>query len=188
MSPPDASSRSAVDADGPRGSTESAASRGDAGAEAERRRRPGARRIALIAAGVLLFVAISGVLAKLLTPDNAERDADLALIRAEVRGDAASMIRQLSGCSARPACVAQAEQNAANPRLRRSGSVKIVSLTSQTANAATGETGKTRLAWIVLGTLPVVQCVDVRRTGNALTGIEVKLLNLSAPISNEGDC
>jgi hypothetical protein len=98
------------------------------------------------------------------------------------------MIGKLSGCRERPSCVAAAKQNAADPRLRRSGAVKILSLTSATANSPTGATGKTRLAWTVIGTQPVVQCVDVRRTGNALTGVKVALLSLSAPISGEGDC
>jgi hypothetical protein len=142
----------------------------------------------LIVLGVLLFLAISGVLARLLTPDNAEREADVALIKAEVRGDAASIISQLSGCRANPSCVAAAERNAGDPHLRRSGNVKILSLSSATANAPAGATGKTRVAWTVIGSLPVVQCIDVRRTGNALTGIKVTLLSLSAPISGEGDC
>jgi hypothetical protein len=40
----------------------------------------------------------------------------------------------------------------------------------------------------VIGKLPVVQCVEVRRTGNFLKGITVTLLSISTPISNEGDC
>jgi hypothetical protein len=40
----------------------------------------------------------------------------------------------------------------------------------------------------VIGELPVVQCIGVRRTGNPLSGIEVALVSLSAPIPNEGDC
>jgi hypothetical protein len=138
--------------------------------------------------GVVLFLAISFVLARFLSTDNVERDDDLALIEAEARGDADSMIGQLSGCSARPACVAAVRQNAANSRLHRSGAVKILSLTSSTANSPTGATGKTRLAWTVIGTLPVVQCIEVRRSGNFLEGVSVKLLSLSTPISNEGDC
>jgi hypothetical protein len=136
----------------------------------------------------VLFLGVSGLLARFLTTDNAERDDDLALIQAEVRGDAAAMISQLSGCRERPSCVAAVKQNAADPRLRRSGAVKILSLTSATANSPTSATGKTRLAWIVIGKQPVVQCVDVHRTGNALTGVKVALLSLSAPISGEGDC
>ena len=86
---------------------------------------------------------------------------------------------------ASPSCVAAVRANASNPRLRRSGAVKILQLESPTANALTGATGKTRLAWTVIGKLPVVQCVDVRRTGNFLTGIHVQLIALSAPIGNE---
>ena len=48
--------------------------------------------------------------------------------------------------------------------------------------------GTLALAWTVIGTLPVVQCVEVKRTGNFLTGIHLKLLSLSAPIDNEDDC
>jgi hypothetical protein len=36
--------------------------------------------------------------------------------------------------------------------------------------------------------LPVVQCVNVARTGNALAGIHVKLLSVSAQIPGEADC
>ena len=40
----------------------------------------------------------------------------------------------------------------------------------------------------MIGKLPVVQCVQVRRTGNFLTGIHVHLLSISRPIPNEDDC
>jgi hypothetical protein len=160
----------------------------------ERRGRSGARRprrvkrVLLVALGVLLFLVISALLARFLTPDNLEREEDLALIQAEARGDSASMIRQLDGCSKSASCVATQRENADNPRLRRSGGVKILSLTSATANAPDGGTGTTRLAWTVIGEQPVVQCIGVRRTGNAITGVKVALLSLSAPIANEADC
>lgn len=137
---------------------------------------------------MLLFLAISALLARFLTTDNLEREKDIALIEAEARGDAASMIRQLHGCASDPDCVATQRENAANPRLRRAGEVKILSLSSATANSPTGATGRTRVAWTVIGELPVVQCIDVRRTGDALTGVDVTLLALSKPIDNEGDC
>jgi hypothetical protein len=137
---------------------------------------------------VLLFLLISGVLARFLSTENLERDADLALIEAQARGDVGAMLRRLDGCSRRPACVATVRANAANPRLRRAGAVKILSLESATAYSLTGSSGRTRLAWTVIGKLPVVQCVDVRRGGNLLTGISVKLLALSAPIQNEAGC
>jgi len=78
--------------------------------------------------------------------------------------------------------------NIANPRLRRPGAVKILQLESNTAYSLTGATGNTRLAWTVIGKLPVVQCVRVRRSGNFITGMSVEPVALSAPIPNEGGC
>jgi hypothetical protein len=137
---------------------------------------------------VLLFLAISGVLARFLSVENAERDDEQALIQAQSKGDVPAMLAQLSGCSENPSCVAEVRARVHNQRLLRTGNVKILQLTSTTAYSLTGATGKTRLAWTVIGTLPVVQCVLVRRTGNFLTGIHVALLSVSAPIPNEGDC
>jgi hypothetical protein len=146
------------------------------------------KRIVLIVVGVLLFLAISGLLARFLSVENTERDDDLALIQAQARGDVNGMLVQLKGCRSRPSCVAGVESNAHNPRLRRAGAVKILSLKSSTAYTPTGATGQTRLAWTVIGKLPVVQCIEVRRSGNPLKGISVTLLSLSTPIPNEADC
>lgn len=136
----------------------------------------------------MVVVVVGVLLARFLSVENAERDADLALIEAEARGDVNGMLDRLHGCRARAACVATVHANAANARLRRSGAVKILQLESPTAYSLTGATGRTRLAWTVIGTLPVVQCVRVRRSGNFLTGIKVVLLDLSPPIPNEGGC
>ena len=73
-----------------------------------------------------------------------------------------------------------------NPFL--TGAVKIVSLKSSTSSSLGSSTGTTRVAWTVIGTLPVVQCVEVRRTGNFITGIDVSLLRITPPIPNEGEC
>lgn len=146
------------------------------------------KRIALIVLGAVVFLAISAGLARFLTTDNLERERDVALIEAEARGDAASMIGKLHGCAANPACVRTQRENAADPRLHRAGEVKILAFNSATANSPAGATGRTRVAWTVLGKLPVVQCIDVRRTGNALSGVHVTLLALSRPIDNEGNC
>jgi hypothetical protein len=142
----------------------------------------------LFAVGVLLFVAISGLLARFLTVENLEREDDVRLVQAEVKGNATGMLDLLSGCRASPSCVASVKANASNSQLRRRGAVKILQLESPTAYSLFGATGKTRLAWTVIGTLPVVQCVDVRRTGNFVTGIDVQLIGVSAPIDNEGIC
>jgi hypothetical protein len=143
-------------------------------------------RILLIVLGVLLFLVISGVLARFLSAENLERDADLNLVKAEVAGNARSLIGQISGCASNPACVVIEQSNA--KRLRRAGSPKILSLMSPTAYTLTGKTGKTRLAWKVTGHFPVVQCITVRRGGNAITGISVTLTALSRPITETADC
>jgi hypothetical protein len=145
------------------------------------------RRVALLAVVLVLFVAISGLLAGFLSVEGVERDDLLTLLRAQARGDAPGMLAQLNrSCRANPKCVATVHANAV--KLRRPGAVKILTLTSATAYSLTGATGPSRVAWTVIGRLPVVQCVRVRRTGNPLTGIGVALLSLSAPIASEAEC
>ena len=137
---------------------------------------------------MLLFLAVSFMLARFLSTESTERDDELALIQAQARGDVPGMLALLHGCRERPACVAAVRANAGNPRLRRAGAVKILSIKSSTAYALSSATGKTRLAWTVIGKLPVVQCIVVRRSGNFVAGITIELLSLSAPIPNEADC
>ncbi len=139
-------------------------------------------------AGLAFVILASIVLARFLEAENVERDADAAVLRAEVRGDAAGMLANLSGCSHESWCVARVRANAASPRLRRKGAVKILLINSKTSYTPFGATGASRVAWTVIGTLPVVQCINVKRTGNFLTGIHVHLLSISAPIENEGVC
>jgi hypothetical protein len=136
---------------------------------------------------VALFLVISGVLARFFSVQNAERDDEEAYVQAEVKGNERGMLAQLSGCNS-VACRATVHVNASDLHLRRHGAVKILQIESPTAYSLTGATGKSRLAWTVIGTLPVVQCVEVRRTGNFLTGIHLSLLSVSKPIPNENDC
>jgi len=145
-----------------------------------------ARRIALIALAVVLFLALSGVLARFLTVENLERDEELALLQAQARGNASGMLAHLHGCRQDPSCVATVQADART--LRRPGAVKIVMLTSPTAYSLGGATGTTRLAWTVIGQFPVVQCVRVRREGSFLAGISLKLLSVSAPIAKTAEC
>jgi hypothetical protein len=133
-----------------------------------------------------LFLAVSVLLARWLSVENAERDEVLAVLVAQAQGDAQGMLRKLGGCAAEPPCAAAVHLDAA--RLRRSGSVKILSLKSSTAYSLGGAVGKTRVAWTVIGRLPVVQCVRVKRTGNALSGISVQLESIGPPIPGEADC
>lgn len=139
----------------------------------------------VVCAGVLL-VAIGVLTARYLLTENVERDDIAAVLRAQAHGDAARELSLLDGCRAKPSCVATVRSSAAE--LRRPGAVKILSIKSPTAGSLTGATGTTRVAWTVIGRLPVVQCVVVRRSGNALQGLHIALLSLSAPIENEADC
>jgi hypothetical protein len=140
----------------------------------------------LIVFGVVVFLTISIGLARFLTTENAERDAVQGLLSAQARGDGNAVLARLSGCRTTPSCVAAVHDNVT--RLRRAGAVKIISLMSTTAYSLTGATGRTRVAWEVAGRLPVVQCVLVRRHGNAVSGVSISLLALSRPIPNTGDC
>jgi hypothetical protein len=135
---------------------------------------------------VVLFLAISGLLARFLSLPNAERDDLVSLLQAETKGNAPAMLSQLPGCAQSPACTAQVRADAT--KLRRHGEVKILTLTSPTAYSLTSATGTTRVAWTVLGTLPVVQCVKVKRTGNPITGFTLALLSIGPQIEGEADC
>lgn len=146
------------------------------------------KRVAMIGVAVLAFLALSFLLARWLQVENIERDDDLELIQAETRGDARAMLAMLHDCPPGSPCAGSVKADTVNSRLLRTGAVKILQLESNTAYSLTGSTGETRLAWTVLGKLPVVQCIDVRRTGNVLSGIDVTLLRVSTPIVNEANC
>ena len=148
-------------------------------------RRP-SRRFVLIAVATIVFLAISGLLARYLTTESAERSAIYNLLRAQARGDGAGMASAIAGCRARPSCEKQTRDLAR--RLQRTGPVKILNLQSKTAHSLTGDTGLTRVAWKAPGRWPVVQCVLVRRKGNPVTGTSITLLRLSAPIARTGLC
>lgn len=136
--------------------------------------------------GIALFLAISGLLARFLSAEGVERDDIFAVLQAQAAGNLQGMLDHQAGCRSSPSCVQTTRADAL--MLRRRGAVKILTLTSATAYSLTSATGKTRVAWTVIGKPPVVQCVQVRRTGSFLQGITVTLVSISAPIPNEGDC
>ncbi len=143
--------------------------------------------ILLVVAGVALFVAISVGLARYLDTESQERGAVFALLRAQARGDARAMIARIEGCATDPRCTATARRNA--ERLARPGEVKILAYDSKTAYALGAKRGPTRVAWTVIDRgLPVVQCVDVQRTGTVLAGRAIRLRALSPPIDRQGTC
>ncbi len=141
-------------------------------------------RILLIGAGVVVFLVISGILARFLDVENVERDAILGLLRAEARGDAPAMLAVLHRCPA--ACQAVVRSDAAT--LRGPGAVSILADQSPTAYSLSSTTGQTRIAWKLPARLPTVQCILVRRSGNFLTGVSLELLAVGAPIPLESDC
>lgn len=144
------------------------------------------RRLAIVL-GVIVFLVVAAGVARWLTSEGRERSAVFSLLQAEAAGDVDAVVAKLHDCAGDAACEAQAR--AAVARTKRPGEVKILLLQSDTAYALGSATGRTRVAWtIVDGGLPVVQCVTVRRTGNALFGREIELERLSSPIDSEASC
>jgi len=144
------------------------------------------RRLLVIAAAVVVFVAIAILLARWLSIENVERDKVVDLLNAQARGDTRAMLDQIDGCAQRPACVTAVRANAG--RLKDPGKVDIVAYDSDTSHALGGATGPTRVVWKTPSRLPTVQCVEIRRTGNVLSGPSVTVTGLSQPIDREAPC
>jgi hypothetical protein len=139
-----------------------------------------------IALGVLLFLAISAVLARVFSVDGAERSAITSLVQIEAKGNADGVINRLDGCVQDAACRARAVADAAV--LKHSGSISILQLEPSAGFSLTGTLGTARVAWNVGGSLPIVQCVRVRRAGNALSGLRVELLSISPKLAGDATC
>jgi hypothetical protein len=147
------------------------------------RRRPAI--IIAVAFGVFVFLGISFLLARGLTGSSTERGKVLDLLEAQARGDADAVLAMLPACSEEPACKRVTAQRVAE--LQRPGEVQILNYEPSTRLSLTRKTGSGRVAWRAGESLPVVQCVRVRREG-PLTGGGVTLLALSKPIDLEGRC
>jgi len=144
------------------------------------------RLFLLIVVGLVVFLAVSAVLARVLSVDDAERNAITSLIQAEARGDAGVMTRQILDCAENPGCQRRVAQDAA--KLRRTGAVKILTLSSSAGFSLGSTLGTSRVAWRAGSALPVVQCVRVRRAGNALRGLHIQLLEISLRINSQANC
>ena len=143
------------------------------------------RNLIVIGFLVFVFVGISALLARGLTGAGTERSHVLDLVRAEARGDADAVLASLPACRAEPACEQVTRDR--TEQLRRPGEVQILTYTPSVRIALTRVTGTGRVAWRAGASPPVVQCVRVRRDG-PLTGGDVELLNVSAPIGGEASC
>jgi hypothetical protein len=147
------------------------------------RRRPAV--LIVVAFGVFVFLGISFRLARGLTGSGAERGKVLDALEAQAAGDADAVLAQLPACRAEPACARVTRARVA--RLARPGKVEILSYEPSTRLSLTRRVGTGRVAWRAGKSLPVVQCVRVRREG-PLTGSGVELLALSDPIGLESGC
>ena len=131
------------------------------------------------------FLGVSGLLARALTGAGTERSDVLALVRAQARGDATAVLDALPACRAEPACANLMRERV--DQLRRPGEVEILTYTPSVQLALTNRTGVGRVAWRAGDSQPVVQCVRVRREG-PLTGADVELVAISAPIGGDASC
>ncbi len=142
--------------------------------------------ILALAVGVVVFFVVSILLARAFNADSAERAAITSLMQAQARGDAAGAARLIQGCPQSATCRATVLRNAA--ALRHPGSVSIIQLQPSTGFSLTGTTGVARVAWSVGGSLPIVQCVRVQRTGNVISGLTVRLLAVTVRLPSSSGC
>lgn len=142
--------------------------------------------IAGIVVGGLVFVFISGVLARAFSIDGAERSAITGLVQAEARGDQNGVLARIQGCNVSVQCRARVSQDVI--ALAHPGAVSILQLEPSAGFSLTSTLGTARVAWNVESSLPIVQCVRVRRAGNVFSGLRVELLSLSARIKSDSDC
>lgn len=142
--------------------------------------------VALIAAAAVVFLVISGLLARAFSADGAERSAVTSLVQAEARGDLGGAIERVERCATDPGC--RARLTAYVAALRRRGSVSILQLEPSTSFSLGSTVGTARVAFRIGDSLPIVQCVRVRRAGSVLSGLRIELLSVSAPKKGDASC
>jgi hypothetical protein len=142
--------------------------------------------LSFIALGVVLFVLISAGLARVFGANGSEQSAITSLIKAEAAGDQSAMLARIQGCAQSPTCGARVAENAAT--LKHPGRVSIIQLNPSTSFSLGGMVGTARVAWSAGSSLPIVQCVRVRRSGNVFAGIKVQLLEISVRIKSDRAC
>lgn len=134
---------------------------------------------------VFVFLGLAVLLGRGLTGSISERADVLDLVEAQAAGDADAALAQLPACRAEPPCARLVRERVS--QLRKPGKVEILTYDPSVQVALTNRTGIGRVAWRAGRSLPVVQCVRVRRDG-PLTGADVELLSISAPIGREAGC
>ncbi len=142
--------------------------------------------LALIALGIVLFLAISALLARAFNAEGSERAAITDVIKAEARGDQGYVIDQITGCSTDPSCRERIAVEVG--ALRHAGAVTILTLNPSTSFSLGATLGTARVAWEVGSSLPITQCVRVRRVGNVLSGLRVQLLAITPRLQTDATC
>jgi hypothetical protein len=132
------------------------------------------------------FVAISAILARAFSADGAERAAVTALVKAEAHGDVSAAVRQVQACGSSPSCRARVSRTVT--AVKRPGGIQILQLTPSTSFSLGGTLGNARVAYRVGNSLPIVQCVRVRRAGNVISGLRIELLSVTTPLSADAAC
>jgi hypothetical protein len=142
--------------------------------------------LGLIALGIVLFLGVSALLARAFSAEGAERAAITSLVRAEARGDQAGVVSSLRGCGASAVCRARVTGEVAP--LRRGGPVAIIQIQPSAGFSLGSTLGTARVAWSAGHSLPIVQCVRVKRAGNAISGLHVELLAITPRLETDADC
>lgn len=136
-------------------------------------------RALLVLGVVVVFVLVSVGIGRVLAANGDERGAIDDLVAAEARGDARTVARLVRRCEG--GCGQLVAQ------LRRSGTVRVLRIDPSTRFALGAVSATTRVAWKAAGPA-VAQCVEVRRRGDVVSGLESELLSVTAPISIEKGC
>jgi hypothetical protein len=143
--------------------------------------------IVAIAGAIIVFLVVSALLARVFSANSAEQSAITTLVTDEARGDTNAVIADITGCRTSSACGARAGYNATT--LKHPGAVSIIQIQPSTSFSIAGTQGTARVAWNVVGRPhPIVQCVRVHRTGNVISGLKVKLLEVSRRIESDTAC
>jgi hypothetical protein len=142
--------------------------------------------IGLIGFAVVVFLVVSALLARAFSVGGAEDAALTDLVTAEAHGNTAAVTRMIIGCQAHPACRARAASVSAS--LRRPGGISIVQI-QESAGFSLGSTlGTARIVWLAGSSLPRVQCMIVRHTGDVLSGFAVRIEKVSPRIASDASC
>jgi hypothetical protein len=143
-------------------------------------------RITAIAFGAFVFLGISVLVGRVLVGPGAERARAVDVVRAQARGDADAVLALMPSCRANPMCARLTRERTAG--LARPGNVQVLNYEPSAQVTFTDRSGRGRIAWKTdQRTIPVVQCVVVRRQG-PLTGGGAEILSISNPIRLDGAC